>query len=209
MQKRPIILSILLTVATPYVYDTHFIHVFIGCFCTGTSLSTHLSHIQGLEVDSTKWYVYDTHFTHVFHRLFLYRHVSFDTYVTHTKSRSGEYERVCVWYSPCSVGDTYTLVTPLFRIFHYLCGIHLIPFFHRSLFASARLYWNIYTYIYIYIYVSIEETNVAHTEWTDREHQRVSTHYTHRIGLFYRGFSHIDTSPLTRHVWHICHTYKI
>jgi len=178
MQKRPIILSILLTVATPYVYDTHFIHVFIGFFRTGTSLLTHLSHIQGLEVDSTKWYVYDTHFTHVFHRLFLYRHVSFDTYVTHTKSRSGEYERVCVWYSPCSVGDTYTLVTPLFRIFHYLCGIHLIPFFHRSLFASARLYWNIYTYIYIYIYMSLLKKQTSHIQSGQIENIKGSLHTT-------------------------------
>jgi len=73
---------------------------------------THLSHIQSLEVENTKWCVYDTHFIHLFHRLLLYRHISFDTYVTHTKSRSGEYERVCVWYSTCSVGDTYTFVFP-------------------------------------------------------------------------------------------------
>jgi len=44
---------------------------------------TNMSHIKSLEVEDTKWHVYDTHFIHVFHRLFLHRHVSFDTYVTH------------------------------------------------------------------------------------------------------------------------------
>jgi len=116
------------------------------------------------------------------------------THMSHIQNLEVGNTKGCVCDTRRVVWVTHTLsYSPLFRILHYMCDTNLIRFFHRSLFVSTRLYWNKRR---TYRSLSIE-TNVAHTEWKGREYQRVSTYYTHRIGLFYRGFSHIDTSRLT------------